>query len=312
MAGFDAMMDARRGPMAPLAILGREVTGVVSWNMNDTCNYRCSYCTQRFMPERSYKLQDIRGTLDAFGALPGHWEVKLSGGEPFLQPGLEEIVAGLVDRGHLVSVQTNFSASRDRLLRFLEITSGALHVFAASLHLDFDSPESFLDKARIVQAALTEGASFCVTSVATPERLAELHDTVAPFFERHGISFKVQPEKIHGVLRQYTEAQRDVLRALGGHNRTGEIEPNFRGRSCFAGANYFIIKSSGEAYRCYPASRGNGPHDRLGSFVEGINLSQGPRVCPFNHCGCTVPIERGMIRGIAASPESEARAPSRI
>jgi hypothetical protein len=33
------------GPRYPLE-------GVASWNMNTTCNYRCSYCTQRFVDDR--------------------------------------------------------------------------------------------------------------------------------------------------------------------------------------------------------------------------------------------------------------------
>lgn len=302
---FDALRASRKQPLPPLTLLGREVTGVVSWNMNDTCNYRCSYCTQRFMPVRTYRLQELQAYLDAFAKLPGTWEIKLSGGEPFQQPGLDELVAGLVARGHLVSIQTNFSASPARLQRFLDATRGALHVFAASLHLEYDTPEAFVEKAQIVREALTEGGSFCVTSVATAERLQQLHDEVAPYFARHGIVFKVQPEKVHGVLREYDEAQLAMLRALGGHNQTGEVAPNFRGRLCYAGANYFIIKSNGEAYRCYPASRGIGPHNRLGSFLDGIALMQKPRVCPFDHCGCTVPIQRGMIQGIAPSSESK-------
>ncbi|OIP37151.1 MAG: hypothetical protein AUK47_13995 [Deltaproteobacteria bacterium CG2_30_63_29] len=302
---FDAMRAAQKRPLPPLTLLGRPVTGVVSWNMNDTCNYRCTYCTQRFMPERTYRLKEFQAYLDAFAKLPGTWEIKLSGGEPFLQPGLDELVEGLVARGHLVSIQTNFSASPERLLSFLEAARGALHVFAASLHLEYDAPESFVEKAAVVREFLTEGGSFCVTSVATPARLRHLHDEVAPFFAQHGITFKVQPEKVHGVLRDYSDEQLGMLRALGGHNQTGQVAPNFRGRLCYAGANYFIIKSSGEAYRCYPASRGTGPHNRLGSFLDGIALLQEPRVCPFDHCGCTVPIQRGMIQGVSPSAESK-------
>jgi organic radical activating enzyme len=298
--GLDQVMAASRRPLGPLRILGRDITGVVSWNINDTCNYRCSYCTQRFLPVRTYRLEEIEAYLAAFAALPGDWEVKISGGEPFQQPGLVDIVTGLVERGHLVSVQTNFSASESKLRRFLDAARGALHVFAASLHLEYDTAESFLSKAKLVREH-TPGASFCVTSVATPGRLEQLRDEVAPLFAAHGISFKVQPEKVHGVLRSYSDSERAILRELGGHNRTGLIEPNFRGRLCHAGSRYFIIKSSGEAYRCYPASRGSGPGARLGSFLEGIELADGPSLCPFNHCNCTVPIHRGMIQGVAAS-----------
>ncbi len=297
---FDALLAQRRSPLPPLRLLGREVRGVVSWNINDTCNYRCSYCTQRFMPARTYRLEEIEAYLAAFGRLPGAWEVKLSGGEPFQQPGLDEIAAGLVERGHLVSVQTNLSASPRKLDAFLRATAGALHVFAASLHLEYDAPDAFADKleALVMPWARDHGAQVCVTSVATPARLRQLRDEVAPLFAARQIPFKVQPEKLHGSVRAYTPEERDILLALGGHNRTGEIAPSFRGRLCWAGMHYLVIKSSGEAYRCYPASRLPGGKARLGSFLEGITLLEEPALCPYTHCTCTVPIHRGMIEGV--------------
>ncbi len=301
--GFDDTLRARLKPMSPLMILGRELRGVISWNINDTCNYRCSYCTQRFMPQRTYRLEEIELWLAAFARLPGAWEIKISGGEPFQQPGLDEIVAGLVAQGHVISVQTNFSAPERKLLGFLRACQGAMSVFAASLHLEYDTPEAFVDRFHIVKPFLNEGAHFCVTSVASPERLVQLRDEVAPLFARHGIAFKIQPEKIHGKLRHYTEAERAILLELGGHNHTGQIAPSFLGRLCYAGANYLVIKSSGEVYRCYPASRIGGHKAHLGSFIEGIELLDGPRRCPYTHCNCTVPIHRGMIQGIAATPE---------
>lgn len=297
--GFDALLAERRGPLPPLELLGRSVRGVVSWNMNDTCNYRCSYCTQRFMPERTYRLEEIEAYLAAFARLPGCWEVKLSGGEPFQQPGLTEIVSGLVARGHIVSVQTNLSASQRKLDAFLEATRGALHVFAASLHLEYAEPVAFADKvAGLLPWVEAHGVRLCVTSVATPARLVQLRDEVAPLFAARGISFKIQPEKLHGAVRAYTEEERAILLELGGHNRTGEIAPNFRGRLCWAGMHYLVIKSSGEAYRCYPASRIGGRKAKLGSFVDGIELLDEPALCPYTHCNCTVPIHRGMIEGV--------------
>ena len=42
-------LPADRRILAPVPDPGR---GVVSWNMNTSCNYRCSYCTQRFLDDR--------------------------------------------------------------------------------------------------------------------------------------------------------------------------------------------------------------------------------------------------------------------
>ena len=58
--------------------------GVISWNMNTSCNYRCGYCTQRFLDDRGRWASDLPRFLAAFARLPGAWEIKLSGGEPFV------------------------------------------------------------------------------------------------------------------------------------------------------------------------------------------------------------------------------------
>ncbi len=299
--GIDAWLDQRNQPLAPWTVLGRQVHGVVSWNMNDVCNYRCSYCTQRHMGDRTGQLQDIERTLETFGELPGHWEFKLSGGEPFRQSGLDEIVAGLVSMGHSISIQTNFSAAEDELRSFLEASRGALNVFSASLHLEFAALESFVEKYEIIKEYEPLGVNFHVTSVGVPDRLVQLRDEVEPYFRNHGINLKVQPEKIRGYVRDYTDAQKNHLLQLGGHNQTGKIEHNFQGKLCYSGANYIVIKSSGEAYRCYPASRLGGRYSKLGSLSEGIRLSDRPRICPYTYCNCTVPIQRGMIEGHSAT-----------
>ncbi|NND99881.1 MAG: radical SAM protein [Pirellulaceae bacterium] len=303
--GIDAWIQQRSKPLESWTVLGRPVDGVVSWNMNDTCNYRCTYCTQRHMPDRTGSLREIETTLAAFSKLPGHWEFKLSGGEPFRQPGLDEITSGLVAMGHSISIQTNFSADDERLRSFLDASRGALHVFSASLHLEYATPQSFVDKYAVVQEYARYGVLFHVTSVGVPERLKQLRDHVAPYFCEHGITLKVQPEKVRGYLREYTDAEKKILMELGGHNLTGQIEHNFQGRLCHAGANYLVIKSTGEAYRCYPASRVGGRYARIGSLAEGFELQRGPKICPYTYCNCTVPIQRGMIEGHERPTQSD-------
>ena len=39
-------------------------------------------------------------------------------------------------------------------------------------------------------------------------------------------------------------------------------------------------------------------HARLGDLDAGLALLPGPRLCPYVHCCCTVPIQRGMIDGV--------------
>jgi organic radical activating enzyme len=266
---------------------------VVTWNINTACNYRCSYCTQRFLDDRKRWLKDGPAFLAAFARLSGVWEVKISGGEPFLHPNLQEIVAGLREAGHLVSVVTNFSAQRAKLEGFLDAAGANLRVFSASLHLEFTEPEEFIAKARWFSDLLPKGASFNVTCVATRENLPRLPEIRERFT---GLAFKIQPEKQDRKVIDYTAEERAALLALGGHNLTGEIAHDFQGLPCWAGARYFTLDDKGAAWRCYPARRLRRQY--LGNFLtEDFTLARGPSACLYDYCNCTVPIERGMMPG---------------
>jgi MoaA/NifB/PqqE/SkfB family radical SAM enzyme len=275
----------------------RPVEGVVTWNINTTCNYRCSYCTQRFLDDRKRWLRDGPAFLKGFARLGGRWEVKISGGEPFLHPNLLEIVGGLRELGHGVSVVTNFSASRERLRAFLDAAGDSLRVFSASLHLEYvKTPveiDAFIRNAVWLQEQLPTDASLNVTSVATRANLPRL-ESLAELFAGRGLRFKVQPEKQDREVIRYTEDERDLILRLGGHNGLGQVAPSFKGRPCWAGARSFTLDDKGNAWRCYPARRFRAQF--LGNFLDAsFSLARGPSPCLYDYCNCTVPIERGMM-----------------
>ncbi len=275
--------------------------GVVSWNINTACNYRCSYCTQRFMDDRGRWSRDTPRFLRSFAKLPGRWEVKISGGEPFVHPTLDEITAGLAELGHRISIVTNFSASEQKLLGFVTAARGRVGVFSCSLHLEYVSDiAAFVDKARWLRDALIvardpslPAPSLNVTTVATQSALPRLAELATGFADK-GVVFKVQPEKLDGGLVTYTPQEEAQLVQLGGHNRTGQIAHRFTGQPCWSGRSYFIVDDRGIAYRCYPARRHK--MERLGDFLsDSFALYDGPVPCPYPLCYCTVPIERGLM-----------------
>lgn len=291
--------------------------GVISWNINTACNYRCSYCTQRFMEDRGRWSRDTPRFLAAFARLPGRWEVKISGGEPFVHPTLTEIVGGLAGLGHRISVVTNFSASAAKLADFVRAGGGRIGVFSCSLHLEYvQDIAAYARKARELAAALLQAAdpalpppSLCVTTVATRAALPRLRE-LAGEFAAHGVPFKLQPEKQDGAIVEYAEGEAQLLVQLGGHNRTGAIAHRYAGRPCWSGSRYFILDDKGLAYRCYPARRNK--TERLGDFLDpGFRLLDGPTPCRYPLCYCTVPIERGLMsRDPATSlPGSDKDAP---
>ena len=265
--------------------------GVVSWNMNTTCNYRCSYCTQRFKDNRKQWARDLPGVIEAFTGLPGDWEIKLSGGEPLRHPDFSQTVAALAKGGMRVSVVTNLSASRDTLARFAADTTERPGLLSASLHLEYAEPEAFLEMLKWLEPQYA--GRMCVTVVDTRNNLPRL-PALAALFESAGIPFKIQPEKQDREVIAYTAEEQASVLAMGGHNHTGRIAPDFFGRLCWAGARYFIVDHLGEAWRYYPARRYR--QEYLGNILRpGFSLPFEPRPCPYRYCNCTVPQQRGMM-----------------
>jgi MoaA/NifB/PqqE/SkfB family radical SAM enzyme len=294
--------------------------GVVCWNINTACNYRCSYCTQRFKDDRGRWSRDTPKFLQAFARLPGRWEIKLSGGEPFVHPTLIPIVEGLAGLGLRISVVTNFSASDAMLERFVVAAAGRVGTFSASLHLEYTGDVTrFADRARALGQALARAAdpalpapNVCVTTVATRAALSRLRELRALFAERE-IDLKVQPEREDGVLVDYSPEETELLASFGGHNATGALLHDFFGRPCWAGRRFLIMDDRGEVYRCYPARRGvivalrrcgsripdparERRLGRLGNLLDpAFRLAESAEPCLFRHCYCTVPIARGMM-----------------
>lgn len=287
--------------------------GVISWNMNTTCNYRCGYCTQRFVDDRGRWADDVPRFLAAFARLPGPWEIKMSGGEPFVHPRFLDIVAGLAALSFRISVVTNFSASRDTLDAFVDAAGEHLGVVSCSLHLQYvdDTPgprvretiDGFIARARHVQSRLPPTGSLCVTCVATRDNLPRL-GALRARFTAAGIVFKVQPHKEGREVIDYAPHERAQLVQLGGHNLTGAIAPDYGGQPCWSGAKYFIVDDRGLAFRCYPARRYR--VETLGNLLhEHFALLPGPTPCRYRYCNCTVPISRGMMPTEAAVEAAE-------
>lgn len=285
----------------PISAPARPEEGVISWNINTACNYRCSYCTQRFKEDRGRWSEDTPRFLEAFGRLEGRWEVKLSGGEPFVHPTLLEIVRGLAGLGHRVGVVTNFSASREKLIAFMDAAAGRVSMISCSLHLEYvEDLEAFADKAAWVLAELTQRREASlpkpgvhVTTVATREVMPRLA-SISEVFQAHGVVFKVQPEKQDRDVIDYSPAERQVLLGFGGHNLMRQIDPSYEGKPCWAGSRYFIMDDRGMTYRCYPARRQK--TECLGSFLSpGFTLRDAAEPCLYRYCNCTVPISRRMM-----------------
>jgi hypothetical protein len=279
----------------------------VEWQVCGDCNYDCGYCIQarahrRGQPDRAL----LEAILDFLASLPGPWEIKMTGGEPFASRHfLDFLVPALLARTpHTVSLLTNLSAGPAALDQFARLTRGRLGIVSASLHLDFTTVESFLARLRRLREAAGPGARFVVNSVLAPDRLPALA-AARVAVEAAGFRFYPQLMKVKGGLHPYTPEQRAALADIVGDwavaeaERTANFAPSYQGRRCWAGARYLVLTQSGEAWSCRTAKRhGQG---RLGRVGDGrVAWLASPAPCPYPICPCAVPANRGMIEGVPA------------
>lgn len=270
-----------------------------SWNIVGQCNYSCTYCVQKAETRKGIpKPEEIERFLATWDALPGTWEFKLSGGEPFLLKNLARVAERLRQRGHAVSVLTNLSAPRERLLAFVEAAGEGLRTFSTSLHREMVTEEEFLDKVTWLRRELERfpRASLVVNSVLVPAQLQWLYETKLKY-EAAGIKYYPQMMRVNGQNYRYTAAEWALVQKLIGEKTTPRevnMGYSFTGKPCWAGAKYFIVTHRGNAYSCYPGKRiGDG---FLGNILKGtFRLWQGQRPCPYDVCPCTVPQNRGIV-----------------
>jgi organic radical activating enzyme len=283
----------------------------VEWQVCGLCNYSCSYCIQSPKHRTGHPdAEQLEGFLSFFRGLRGVWEIKMTGGEPFAFEGfMGRIVPGLLERTpHRLSVLTNLSAPRPVLRRFAEATGPRLGIVSASLHLEHTSPERFVERALELREAIAPSARLVVNAVLVPGRLAVLREA-RELVLAAGLRFFPQLMKVKrapGGVASYPEEERDLLRSLLGDDptpRQANLAPDYRGRGCWAGAEYFVLTQKGEAWSCRAARRAGEGY--LGQVLEGsVALRFGPAPCSYPLCPCTTPANRGMIEGLG---EQEAR-----
>jgi len=274
----------------------------IEWQVIGSCNYNCSYCIQS--PAHRTGMPDtatIDGFLRFFAGLPGCFEIKMSGGEPFTHPAfLTRVIPGLIrETPHRVSVLTNLSAAKPHLKNFAELTSGRLNIVSASMHLERVTAGDFINHALYFRDLLAPDTRFVVNSVLVPGRL-ETIARAADEVRSAGLQFFPQVMKTKAGIVTYSDREKPLLKSLIGDSptsRAANLAPSYRGHRCHAGIDYFVLSQTGDVWSCRTARRNKTGH--LGNVIAGnFRPAPEPRVCPWDICPCTVPANRGMIDGL--------------
>lgn len=280
---------------------------VVEWQVLGACNYDCSYCIQSKRHRVGVPTaEQLASSLAFLRSLPGAWEVKTTGGEPFAFKGfLAAVVPGLMDTPHAMSTLTNLSVPAAVLRRFARLTYGRLRVVSASLHLEHTEPAPFLDRLEALRDAAADDVRIVVNCVLVPDALEDVRRAQDAVLAR-GFRFFPQLMKVNGGVHAYTHAQLGVVRDIVGDlevaaaTRSANLAPAYTGRRCFAGARYLVLTKEGQAWACRTAKRhGEGLLGDVHSELQGgVTLRAGPVRCPYTICPCATPANRGMIEGV--------------
>ena len=108
LGGLVGRVFGRRASSAPEGVFP-----TVEWQVGGHCNYDCSYCIQsKASRVGQAEAATVEAVLSGLAALPGRWDIKMSGGEPFASKRfMTDIIPGLVARTpHRISVRSRRTA----------------------------------------------------------------------------------------------------------------------------------------------------------------------------------------------------------
>lgn len=284
-----------------LELLSRYENKIV-WNLNQLCNYRCTYCF--FSPEvlgrehigvGRYSIDHICKSFDDTGR---EWLILISGGEPFLYKELIPLVK-LLTRSHHIQLTSNFS--RPDVYQFAdEIDPSRVMIMGASYHPvereNRKSVQDFVDKYVYFRE---RGFLIAATYVADPPLLSRMRDD----FERlrtAGVD-NITTLTFRGVYegkqypQAYTEEELELIVELA-VDRELETEISrglhYQGRPCNAGFKYFQMNPDGSLHRCCSILTDHG------------NLFEGTARFEDRPTPCTVELCENASLGVSATRET--------
>jgi MoaA/NifB/PqqE/SkfB family radical SAM enzyme len=152
-------MEMVAGPNDPFQFAKGGGKKIVNFTVTDGCNAKCIYCSFHLNKNfRVVKLHDAKMAID-FLIQHDVGVLSLTGGEPFLNPGLPEMVRYAKDRGLLVYTGTNGSLLDEKILKLLKGAG------LDALWISFDSlDERIFEKNRGIHGLaekIREGIGIC-------------------------------------------------------------------------------------------------------------------------------------------------------
>ncbi len=264
--------------------LAKIAENVAMYQITVACNFHCVYCCAASPgrppdPRPRYSNTDV---LAAFEQTGRSWWFVISGGETFLYPKFEELLAMLTQAGHYVSVDTNLSHEVDGVLA--DVPPEQVVMFSCAYHAESEKrPEAKEAFQRRVCDLADHGFRVTIPYVMHPKRF----DDYARAKDEFGkLGFKITPQPCRTTWKgdtypqSYTDEQREVI--YGDQVRPMLFDlPEYVGSLCGAGHRLVRIMPDGRVYRC------PGHQTQLGELAQRrLDLFDEPRPCDQTVCNC--------------------------
>ena len=225
------------------------------------CNFRCEYCYQTdkngMRPAGMLSEENAGRLLSFIDRLGMHFQVTLAGGEPFIYPYLEKLAEGLAKRNCLIMIITNFSASNEKIGRFINICGKSLKEFNISIHISqwsdmdifYDKLKDFLDTSEAWKFPFHVGCT-CVVTEENYEDVKALCENMSLRFP--SVSIRLHRVYYDGIYHKYPDNIEEFM-----HEHSVDVpkermdDQQYYGKPCWTGCRFFYIESDGTVYRCY-------------------------------------------------------------
>lgn len=275
---------------------------LVTWDLSDKCNYRCSYCPS-FLHDGINGWPDYDTVIQFIDSLSKQLPDKqlcyrFSGGEPTYWKHFVSLVKYIKTTGAYVSLLSNGSRDTTYWSELDKHCDGVI----LSYHPEYATPEQFINVASVLNCPVA------VNLMLTPDNFTETLAIAKQLYENS--SMAIWPKLIHdkmgeitNQLYDYTSEQKDIItnwkyfRPLDSSKiHRGELQLDgtvvnandlilsgknkFAGWTCYAGIDQINVGLDGTVYRA--DCMYGGP---LGT-IENYVLPTEPVVCGKSSCNC--------------------------
>jgi len=224
------------------------------WFVTMACNFKCKYCWEVQAQERGeFKPEPFQPAEKWIAA----WKrlapeiLDITGGEPFLQPGLVDIISELGSSGTRLAMTSNLSHPLMEFVR--NVSPNHLFSITASYHPSQNGDRAnpmnvdvFLGRLLFLREF---GFNVTVNIVTWPEQIWLIPKWIELFHDVHKFRVHVDPySSIAYYPWEYTGAERT---AIAKWVTEGRKPSEYRGRVlCSGGQNHLSVQPDGSAWRC--------------------------------------------------------------